>query len=47
MSPTLSLIVAAAVSLAIGWAAWFYGYKKTLNEKQIRFRARRGNIGRS
>ena len=28
----------AAVSLAIGGAAGFYGYKKTLNEKQIRFK---------
>ena len=36
--PTLWLIVTAAVSLAIGGAAGFYGYKKTLNEKQIRFK---------
>ena len=36
--PTLWIIVTAAVSLALGWAAWFYGYKKTLNEKQIRFK---------
>ena len=38
MSPTLTIIVTAAVSLAIGWAAGFYGYKKTLNEKQLRFK---------
>ena len=36
--PTLWVIVTAAVSLAIGWAAGFYWYKKTLNEKQVRFK---------
>ena len=38
MPPTLTLIITAAVSLAIGGVAGFYGYKKTLNEKQIRFK---------
>lgn len=38
--PLLSSIITAAVSLAIGGAAGFYGYKKSLNEKQLRYKAK-------
>lgn len=31
-------IVTAAVALTVGGAAWFYGYKKSLTEKQIRYK---------
>ena len=31
-------IVSAAISLAIGGAAGFYGYKKSLTEKQLRYK---------
>ena len=38
--PILWSIITAAVSLAIGGAAGFYGYKKSLSEKQLRYKAR-------
>lgn len=42
--PTLWLIITAAVSLAVGGTAGFYGYKKTLNEKQIRFKKKMDRV---
>ena len=33
-------VISILLSLAIGWAAWFYGYKKTLTEKAIAFKAK-------
>ena len=38
--PILWSIITAAVSLAIGGAAGFYGYKKSLSEKQLRYKAK-------
>lgn len=42
--PTLWTIVAVAVSLAVGGAAGFYGYKKSLNERQIRFKKKMDRV---
>lgn len=36
--PLRGAIVSAAISLAIGGAAGFYGYKKSLTEKQLRYK---------
>ena len=36
--PLWGAIVSAAISLAIGGAAGFYGYKKSLTEKQLRYK---------
>ena len=38
--PILWSIITAAVSLAIGGAAGFYGYKKSLSEMQLRYKAK-------
>ena len=39
--PLRGAIVSAAISLAIGGAAGFYGYKKSLTEKQLRYKKKR------
>ncbi len=38
LAPETWLIITAAVSLTLGGFAGFYGYKRTLNEKQLRFK---------
>ena len=38
LTPETWLIITAAVSLTLGGFAGFYGYKRTLNEKQLRFK---------
>lgn len=42
--PIRELLATAAVSLALGGAAWFYGYKKSLSEKQLRYKKKMEKI---
>jgi len=38
------IIIGFVLALWIGWAAWFYGYKKSLTQKAIQFKKRMENV---
>ena len=37
---TLITVLAAAWGLIIWWIGWFFGYKKTMTEKALKFKER-------
>jgi hypothetical protein len=41
---TFMTVISIIASLALGWAAWFYGYKKTLTDKAIAFKAKMAKV---